>query len=205
MTTLAERRRELLDSMMKEAVYEGAVEVLTRYGLSGTTMDRVAAASGMAKGSLYNCFRNKQELLEFVHDRATTPLLDAITDIVASPLNAAEKLTSILRIWREYLVTHQAIFEFLINDQAAKRHLESTGQTARDAGVRHIVTILQQGIDDGVFRPVDTEAVAEMMQSAAIGMVEREFALGRLRPVDDAVETISGIFLNGLSAGRNET
>jgi hypothetical protein len=139
--------------------------------------------------------------LEFVHERSTTPLLDAIAAVVASPLDAAEKLTSILRIWREYLVTHQAIFEFLINDQAAKRHLESTEQTARDAGIRHIVTILQQGIDDGVFRPVDTEAVAEMMQSAAIGMVEREFALGRLRPVDGAVETISGIFLKGLSAG----
>jgi AcrR family transcriptional regulator len=51
MVRLAERRKELLDSMMREAVYEGAVAVLTQFGLNGTTMDRVAAAAGIAKGS----------------------------------------------------------------------------------------------------------------------------------------------------------
>ncbi|TVS14137.1 MAG: TetR/AcrR family transcriptional regulator [Planctomycetaceae bacterium] len=200
MAKLAERRKELLDSMMKEAVYEGAVQVLTQYGLSGTTMDRVAAASGMAKGSLYNCFRNKQQLLEFVHDRAVTPLRLAIDQVVAGPLGAAEKLRVIIRMWREYLVEHQAVFEFLISDQTVKQRLRATEQTARDTGIRQVVTILRQGIDEGVFRSVDVQAVAEMMISAAIGLVEREFATGQRREVDEAVETMSSVFLYGFSA-----
>ncbi len=200
MAKLAERRKELLDSMMKEAVYEGAVQVLTQYGLSGTTMDRVAAASGMAKGSLYNCFRNKQQLLEFVHDRAVTPLRLAIDQVVAGPLGAAEKLRVIIRMWREYLVEHQAVFEFLISDQTVKQRLRATEQTARDTGIRQVVTILRQGIDEGVFRSVDVQAVAEMMISAAIGLVEREFATGQRREVDEAVETMNSVFLYGFSA-----
>lgn len=200
MAKLAERRKELLDSMMKEAVYEGAVQVLTQHGLSGTTMDRVAAASGMAKGSLYNCFRNKQQLLEFVHDRAVTPLRLAIDQVVAGPLGAAEKLRVIIRMWREYLVEHQAVFEFLISDQTVKQRLRATEQTARDTGIRQVVTILRQGIDEGVFRSVDVQAVAEMMISAAIGLVEREFATGQRREVDEAVETMSSVFLYGFSA-----
>lgn len=200
MAKLAERRKELLDSMMKEAVYEGAVQVLTQHGLSGTTMDRVATASGMAKGSLYNCFRNKQQLLEFVHDRAVTPLHLAVDQVVAGPLGAAEKLRVIIRMWREYLVEHQAVFEFLISDQTVKQRLRATEQTARDTGIRQVVTILRQGIDEGVFRSVDVQAVAEMMISAAIGLVEREFATGQRREVDEAVETMSGVFLYGFSA-----
>jgi len=200
MTTLAERRKELLDSMMKEAVYEGAVAVLTRHGLSGTTMDRVAAESGMAKGSLYNCFRSKQELLEFVHDRAIAPLRAAIDEVVDGPLNAAEKLTAIVRLWREYLVEHQAVFEFLINDVAAKQRLRDTELTARASAIRQIGAIIRQGIQEGTFRPVDADAAAQMLISAAIGMVEQEFATGERRTVDDAVESLTGIFLYGLAA-----
>ncbi len=64
--------------MMRDAVYEGAVAVLTQYGLNGTTMDRVAEAAGMAKGSLYNRFRSKRDLLEFVHERAVAPMRETL-------------------------------------------------------------------------------------------------------------------------------
>ena len=205
MTNLAERRKELLDSMMREAVYEGAVAVLTKYGLNGTTMDRVAAAAGMAKGSLYNHFRGKQELLEFVHDRAVAPMQEALDDIVKSRLCAAEKLASISRLWREYLVKHHAVFEFLINDHAAKGLLRDTEQTTRASGIKQIATIIEQGIEEGAFRPVDAGAVAEMFVSASIGMVEQEFAAGISRPVDEAVDALMGVFLHGLVPGRMKT
>lgn len=198
MTSLAERRRELLDSMMREAVYEGAVAVLTEHGLNGTTMDRVAAAAGMAKGSLYNHFRSKQELLEFVRDRAVAPMQEALEEIVENKLCAAEKLASISRLWREYLVKHHAVFEFLINDHAAKRLLRDTEQTVRASGIKQIATIIEQGIQKGAFRPVDVTAAAEIFVSASIGMVEQEFAAGISRPVDEAVDALMGVFLHGL-------
>ncbi len=207
MTSLAERRRELLDSMMKEAVYEGAVAVLTEYGLNGTTMDRVAAAAGMAKGSIYNHFRSKQEILEFVHSRAVAPMQEALEEIVTSRLGAAEKLASISRLWREYLSQHHAVFEFLINDHAAKRLLRDTEQTTRASGIKQITTIIEQGIHEGAFRPIDARAVAEMFVSASIGMVEQEFAAGMSRPVDEVVDTLMRVFLHGLCAseGKRET
>jgi hypothetical protein len=105
----------------------------------------------------------------------------------------------IIRMWRQYLVEHQAVFEFLISDQTVKQRLRATEQTARDTGIRQLVTILRQGIDEGVFRSIDVQAVAEMMISAAIGLVEHEFATGQRREVDEAVETMSSVFLYGFS------
>lgn len=202
MAGLAKRRKELLDSMMKEAVYEGAVAVLTQHGLGGTTMDRVAAAAGMAKGSLYNHFRSKQELLEFVHDRAVAPLLAVIDGFHENGLSAADKLTAILRRWREYLVKHHAVLEFLTNDQAAKRHLRDAERTTRASAIRQLAPIIEQGVREGAFRPVDAGAVAEMFLSAAIGMAEQELAAGRTRPVEEAVDALMGVFLHGLVASE---
>ncbi len=199
MASLSQRRKELLDSMMRDAVYEGAVTVLTRHGLNGTTMDRVAEAAGMAKGSLYNRFRSKQELLEFVHERAVTPMREALAEIVQDEMGAAEKLVASSRIWREYLGAHRAVFEFLISDLAAHRLLKDTAQTSRSSVVDDMATIVEQGMREGVFRSIDARAVAEMFVSASIGMVEQEFARGQPRSIDDAVEVLLGVFLRGLS------
>lgn len=204
MAALAERRKELLDSMMKEAVYEGAVAVLTQHGLSGTTMDRVAAAAGMAKGSLYNHFRSKQDLLEFVHDRAIAPIQEAVTEVIGLQVPAPDKLATILQRWREHLVSQHAVLEFLISDQSAKRHLRDAEQTAREWGIRQIATIIEQGVREGAFRPVDTVAVAEMFISASIGMAEQEIATGKTRTVQEAVDALLGVFLHGLAAGERK-
>lgn len=204
MTKLAERRKELLDSMMREAVYEGAVTVLTEYGLNGTTMDRVAAAAGMAKGSLYNRFRGKQELLEFVHDRAVGPMLATVDEVVKNSLPATEKLASISRLWREHLAEHQAVFEFLINNYAAKGFLQTSEQTTRSAGIKQITTIIEQGIEEGTFRQMDATVAAEMFVSASIGMVEQEFVSGIARPVDEAVNALMGVFLHGFCLSEGD-
>ncbi len=204
MTDLAERRKELLDSMMKEAIYQGAVAVLTEHGLKGATMDRVAAAAGMAKGSLYNHFRDKHELLRFVYDRALAPMHEALDEIVRSALPAPKKLEAISRLWREYLAKHHAVFEFFVNDHAAQALLRGSEQTARTLGIKQIATIIEQGIEEGAFRRVDALAVAEMFVGAAIGMVEQEFASGVPRPVDEAVETLMGVFLHGLSGDERQ-
>jgi hypothetical protein len=56
--------------------------------------------------------------------------------VVDGSLGAAEKLTSITRMWREYLVQHQAVFEFLINDQAAKQRLPRSRRLVPRGSIR---------------------------------------------------------------------
>ena len=128
----------------------------------------------------------------------------ALDKIVKDRLSAAEKLTSISRLWREYLVEHHAVFEFLINDHAAKGLIKGSEQTTRASGIKQIATIIDQGIEEGAFRPIDAGAVAEMFVSASIGMVEQEFAAGISRSVDEAVDALMGVFLHGLCASEGE-
>ncbi|MDI9444268.1 MAG: helix-turn-helix domain-containing protein, partial [Planctomycetota bacterium] len=84
MTSLAAQRKRLADSIMRNAIYDGVMEVLGEHGLAGATMDRIAATVGIAKGSLYNHFRGKDDLLEFVHERTIRPLLESTEQIAAT-------------------------------------------------------------------------------------------------------------------------
>ena len=76
--------------MMKEAIFEAALRVLEEHGVGGMTMDRVAAAAGLAKGSLYNYFPGKQDCCNSFTRRIVEPLFQAIEEIAAADLPPAE-------------------------------------------------------------------------------------------------------------------
>jgi len=204
MAALAERRKDLLDAMMREAIYEGAVAVLSSHGLGGTTMDRVAAAAGVAKGTLYNHFRSKRDLLEFVHAKTIEPVDEAMEEILRSELPAADKLWMINRMWRDNVTRRRAAFEFLISDQSARSILANNAKTGRRRAIEQIASVIEEGIAAGEFRPVHAIRVAEMLVGANIGMIEEEFALGEERSDKETSDVLLDVFLNGLVAGKTK-
>jgi len=202
MADLAERRKDLLDSMMRDAIYEGAVAVLSSHGLNGATMDRVAAAAGVAKGTLYNHFRNKRDLLLFVHARTVEPLDEATDEIIAGEMSAIEKLTRLSRVWREELSKRRVAFEFLIRDSAARDILMDDKNTGRSRAIRRVARVIEQGIQAGEFRSLDPLRVGEIFVGATIGMTEEEFVCGEQRSHEETTDVLIDVFLNGLVANQ---
>ena len=49
MPKLTAIRKQALDEMMREAIFEATVAVLSEHGVEGMTMDRVALAAKVAK------------------------------------------------------------------------------------------------------------------------------------------------------------
>ena len=85
-------RKQALDEMMKEALFEATVAVLSEHGVDGMTMDRVASEAGVAKGSLYRYFRSKRDLLEFVYTKLVDPIFQDLEEMAAQEQPAIESL-----------------------------------------------------------------------------------------------------------------
>lgn len=200
MANLMAKRKTLVDSMMRDAIYEGAVVVLAEHGLNRATMDRVAAAAGVAKGSLYNYFRSKDELLAFVHEKTVQPLHEAGEQIVTSDLAASEKLSAMVRNWRQYVGEHRATFQMLIKNSGSEGVLKEASLETNEVVVRRIAGVIDEGIQAGEFRAVNTQYAAEMLLAAAKGMLEAEFAEGVQRSDEETVDTLISVFLHGLCA-----
>jgi AcrR family transcriptional regulator len=200
MANLMARRKTLVDSMMRDAIYQGAVTVLAKHGLNGATMDRVAAAAGVAKGSLYNYFRSKDELLTFVHEKTIQPLFDANEQIAASNQSAAKKIEAMTRNWRCYVGEHRATFQILIRNSNSDGILKEARVRREQAAVDLIAKIIDQGIESGEFRPVNARYAGEMLLAAAKGMLEAEFAEEAHRSDEETIGTLIAVFLHGLCA-----
>jgi AcrR family transcriptional regulator len=198
MPKLSVNRKELLNVMMKEAIYDATVSVLHEHGVSGMTMDRVASAAHLAKGSLYNYFHDKKDLLHFVYSKIVDPILWAIAETAGDLLSAPQKLETILRTLFGHLSRHRGVLSLLLNDDPTRAIVESTKQSGRAATLRYFIEIFKQGIADRSFRELDPELAGRMLLGA-IGEIFQQQLIGQHQEVNKIIEEIMGIFLYGVS------
>ena len=199
MARLAERCKDLVASAMKDGIYEATIGVLGEHGIERLTMDRVAEAAGVAKGSLYNYFRNKQELVRFVFDKTVEPAREAVGEVLVQPISAVEKLEAVVRVWFEHFATHRGIFDLLLH-RVGRDLLDQSQKSMRADATDKFQRILKQGMEEGAFRRLDATRAAEMLLGAVTMTIEQQIALNEERPVDESVRSLMDFFLHGVEA-----
>lgn len=190
MSRLLEQRKNL----MKEGIYEAAVAVLVRDGLEAMTMERVAEEARVAKGSLYNYFENKTDLLEFVHERTIDPLRQGAQETIDADSPAKEKLEEFISMCFQYMEARRGLFNFLFNEHAIHKFIREP----KSEGGRHLAVIVRQGIKEGVFRPVDPEFYGTLLFGAIRQMFEEQLANDRPWAVEDMTRAAMSFFLDGM-------
>lgn len=132
-------------------------------GLHAAGMRDIAAELGMAVGNLYYYFKDKEELLAFVQESALSGLLDLAARVRALDLRVDQKLWLLLE---EHVVR--------LNDPdegtpGSLAHLEvealSEGRRTavmaqRDEYERSVRRLIEEGMDRGVFRAMDSKVMA---------------------------------------------
>jgi len=194
MARLMQQRKDL----MKDGIYEAAVATLVEHGFEAMTMDRVANEAGVAKGSLYNYFPNKLELLRFVHDKTVGPLHERVATILGTDQPAVDKLRAIFRTWFQYISEHRGLFHFLFNEYAVHVLLKREGKTSQGNAIRNLTAVIEQGMAEGVFRPVDAGRYAVMLFGVVRETCERQINSHEPLPVDDMLDVAMDFFLHGV-------
>ena len=67
--------------LKRESIQQAVIRLMCREGLKSVTMERVAQEVGIAKGTVYLHYHDKQELLDAVKDAALTPMVDEMNQI----------------------------------------------------------------------------------------------------------------------------
>lgn len=205
MPRLTAIRKQALDEVMKEAIFEATVAILSEHGVEGMTMERVALSAGVAKGSLYHYFRSKRDLLEFVYTKTLHPIFEDLVETVAREQPAIEKLTTHLRKMLEHVAKHVKVFKLLFEDDTAQGLLQSSQRSTREAGSRRLAEVFRQGIAEGVFRPADPHVLAHMYHGLCRGVFDSQPELGRPDQREEVLRLIMGTLLNGIATERDRS
>ena len=86
------KKRTRIQVENEEKILDGGLEIFSRYGYRGATVDQIAEASGMSKPNLLYYFRRKHDIYVAVLKRTLTMWLQPLEEISASG-DPAEELT----------------------------------------------------------------------------------------------------------------
>ncbi|MDJ0798351.1 MAG: TetR/AcrR family transcriptional regulator [Calothrix sp. MO_167.B12] len=147
-----------LDEAKREAILNAAKQRLSQYGVRKTTMQEIAEDVGIAVGTLYLYFKNKNEILIAAAEAYTQQHLIDTEKILRSSISPPEKLKTYLvnrfRAVRESRLSGSHAAELARAVIRLKPELqEEQGKVVRN----NVLNILQSGIQTNLFQIDDLE------------------------------------------------
>jgi len=190
----------------RQQILNAAMERILHYGYAKTTMSEIAKDCGMSAGNIYRFFASKLDIAEAMARKFNAEMYQAYASIAREKKPAAERL----RTFFEYGMTstYEAIeakakILELAEVLSEERPLYFNEQLAQERV--YLVQVLEDGIREGVFRPIDRlDETAEFLQSALMKFrFPQLFSVLTLPKLKRELTGVLDLLLAGLSKGAN--
>ncbi len=159
-----------LDATKKEKIIFAAIQLINEIGLAETSMSKIAQKAGVAAGTIYVYFENKDDMLKKLFLTVKEEMQQKMFREIDGSLPTEVEYKLILKNYLDFAINNGDCFLFFeqyINSPLIEKlcgeELEITTKPLRD--------FFERGKDRGIFRPIDidflvTYTFAPLMQIA---------------------------------------
>jgi AcrR family transcriptional regulator len=179
----------------RQRIVEEAAVMFRTYGIRAVTMDMLAGQMGISKRTIYEVFKDKDELLQGVIKWMTIRQAEVLEKIFSESENVIEAIFKMLDLMGDHFRSMSPAFHMDM-----KRHhfemMEKTGNLEELPFSKSNMEILKRGIKEGVFRKdIDIE-----ITNKCLGEVARMSNDKNVFPPDDFInkDVIKNFYVNYL-------
>jgi AcrR family transcriptional regulator len=160
------KRKEMMNRLLKGQVVK-TVLAMIQEGAS-ITMDKVASRCGVSKGTLYNYFKNKKDLLNSVHEAVILPIKNGSCQIFGKNISPMEKIYAFVDNVFDFHKEYPLYFKIIQSQRSA-----ADAVTERmDTTILPLVNVCREGIRQGQFMDADPYVMAAMIFGTVVGPLE---------------------------------
>jgi len=183
------RRREIIDC---------AVPLFFNKGYTETSMREIAESAGTGKSTLYDYFKTKDDILVAYFEEELQAITQQAEAVSKTGGSAVEKLRQIMQAHLQYLLQNKKFYlKMTVEAQRLSLHGQQRIQESRHAYQDLLCRLIEAGIAEGSFRPVDPLLAMRIILSTMNPIVFTT------RPTGSPQEMLTSaldILLNGLRA-----
>lgn len=200
-------KEDLVEDFRIQTIQEAALKVVSRKGIAGATMQEIAAAAGVAKGTIYLYFKNRDDLVRRTAHSTLSRLLDDLEETLARRQPLPDQIRALVETKLRFFDRHRDFFRMYMafcqgemgsaqarpakRDQPLyRRYLERVTALFEDARARGE---LGEGLDPARLAPFFVEGI----HTVIFRRVSEELPL----PLDAEVEWVVTVLLKGIVAG----
>ena len=190
----AAKRQRILDSALKLFAHEPYQAV---------TMDRVAVAAGVAKGTLYLYFPSKDALYLGVLNDGLDTAYRTYQASADPKLPVVERMRRSIAVAVEFFDQRRDFLQFYATEEprlaeARNRIIEGS----RERGFNFFASLIEEGIRIGVFTRIDPRLATLTIQGAIRSLL---LYYGNSRPVAEISRELGNLILRSLGADPAQT
>jgi AcrR family transcriptional regulator len=185
MSYIAERRGEEKERRRAE-ILDAAEALYVEKGWDALTVDQVARSARLSRALVYVYFRDKEELLFAIGERAMTLVRDRFAAAAAEHELGLDKVEAIGRAYMAYAHEFPHYFDFCTRFQAHSVAVdpgshEGACRVAGDETIGVVVQAIEAGIRDGSIRPDIGEPIllATTLWAFTHGIIQLAMAKGK--------------------------
>jgi AcrR family transcriptional regulator len=197
-------KEEVVHEYRVQSIQDAAMRVIARRGMSAATMQEIAEEAGVAKGTIYLYFRDRDELVEKTFERAMTELHGRVDVALESGRSFEQKLRAMITAKIEFFREHREFFRLYMSlrypegNAQQQRRQRRTCQPQYQTRMEQLSRVLQQAMDDGEIRRMDANRLALFIVEASNAVIIERVIEEAPPPEEQDVELIAGAILHGI-------
>ena len=200
-------KEEVVQEFRIHSIRDAAMRVIARKGMAAATMQEIADEAGVAKGTIYLYFRDRDDLVEKAFESAMNDLHHQVDEALEKDGTFEAKFRAVLAAQIRFFQTNREFFRLYISlrypegraqqQRRQKRHC----QPQYKSRVERLAVVLEEAMNRGEIRRMDPMRLALfIVEGSSAVIIER--VLDEAPPPEEAdIELIAGTILGGIRSG----
>ncbi len=188
----------------KEQILEAAGKVFAKKGFHEATISEIAREAGLSDATIYEYFSTKEELLFSIPRETTRKGMERMKGYLKFIRGAGNKIRAIIYhyLWFYQNEPDYASVVMLVLKQNRK-FLETEEYQIIREGFRGILTVIEEGIGSGEFRPdTDPYLVRQVILGTMENIVIRWLLLGKPKDLTQYADPLTDMITKGIQRGE---
>lgn len=156
----------------RQQIVEAATKSFTLFGYKATTMDQVAKLANVGKGTIYNFFKNKEELFKEIVNTSILEMKHAAEKVISDDRPFYENVHAALYEILEFRMNHQFTIKlFQEEKEIGTKAVADMAKEMENAIVTYIKDKVEAAVKKGEIAPCDPELTAFLMLKMYIALI----------------------------------
>ncbi|HXE31313.1 MAG TPA: TetR/AcrR family transcriptional regulator [Terriglobales bacterium] len=203
-------RRQALTEFREAEILQAARKVFGEHGFNNATVDLIAAEAGVAKGTIYLYYSSKDQIFWAALSSRFREMLTRSQREMGAAQGTRAKIQAGLRVRFEFFRTDEQFLRMYLAEFG--RLCGSSGpqphpvQALYQESAETIAAVLQEGVNSGELRPLDTVEAALALMELVKGVFAIRFSgVPGQNPDFDGERFVFDLFWNGVAQRDPQT
>lgn len=170
-------RREREKEERRNQILDAARDLLFKKGLNATSINQIAKRAELGVGTIYFYYRSKEELFAVLQQEGIELLQSGITEASGKADSPDEKLREVALAYLRFSEENKDYFDILnyflaSPEEVFTTELKDQVDQRADKILLRVEEIIEQGMNAGVFKPVNARHYAIMLWGTLHGLIQ---------------------------------